>query len=458
MIPDLIDKLSENHIISNEQYKSLTPLKKPYDKKLGGFLVEGGFSTEEVLKTFLEEEKYNLFELFNKWLNENSKIANAIRWQADGSKKTINGVSRAYNYWAKAKKLELSSTFWRILLDLSPSLNEAPPSTVNLEEDGTIFSTDLEPDYAWKYYLAYVANCLRVELDRLVHWSISKYNEKQLKILFDSRSFFIYFRSLDVYSVLRRHEFLFNHGSATPGDPVRIYDFLDHEKLIGITRWGSVGRLLGWCRDNLFHFKDGNTPKNYQEHWQYKGYPPVERIISGTEHLDLGFQHFTAGCWGTTGFLRTVLRTINIPVLLEERCGHALPHFAYDAKHEFYLSHGDDPYNNLYRKSSPKFPPLDLIIDRYKFEDWFDKDLPEKIICNNVGRHALELAIEYLPTEILKVYCDDLTKGRTHETGRAYNEIFRDHISLKELEAYHFWERMKNKIEKLGGCEELNSK
>jgi hypothetical protein len=74
-----------------------------------------------------------------------------------------------------------------------------------------------------------------------------------------------------------------------------------------------------------------------------------------------------------------------------------------------------------------------------------------------VGRHALELAVEYLPTEILKVYCDDLIQGRNHETGRAYNEIFRDHISLKELEAFNFWKRMKIKIEELGGCEKILS-
>jgi len=207
--------------------------------------------------------------------------------------------------------------------------------------------------------------------------------------------------------------------------------------------------------DNLYHIKDGNTPENYQDHWQFDGYPPVERLISGTKHPDLGFHHFTAGCWGTTGFLRMVLRTINIPVVLEERCNHALPHFVYSASHEFYLSHGDDPYNKLYKTSTPKFPPLDLIIDQYKFDQWFNKDSSEEIICDNVGRHALELAVEYLPKELLKIYCDDLIKNKTHENGRIYNEIFRNHLSLKELDSFGFWERLQNKIDGLGGCEEI---
>ena len=84
-----------------------------------------------------------------------------------------------------------------------------------------------------------------------------------------------------------------------------MYDFLDKEKLIGMTRWGTIGRLLGWCRDELTHFDGEDTPENYEKHWQYQGYPPVERIFSGTNHPDLGFQHYTAGCFGTTGFLRT---------------------------------------------------------------------------------------------------------------------------------------------------------
>ncbi len=457
MIPDLFNKLLENDLISKEQYKSLSPLKKPYGKKLGNFLIEGEFSTQKILENFLQENNQFLFELIDNFLDENSKLANAIIWN-DGSKENLKDVTNSYNNWSQSDKMELSTTFWNTLLDLSSGLDEAPECTITLDDDGNVFSTDFKPEDAWKYYLNYVAHCLRVELDRLVHWSLLKYNENQLELLLDSHTLFEYSDTRNVYSIFRQHESLFNHGSATLGDPVRIYDFLDEEKLIGITRWGTIGRLLGWCRDYLYHFKDGNTPENYQDHWQYEGYPPVERIISGTVHPDLGFQHFTAGCWGTTGFLRMVFRTINIPVVLEEQCNHALPHFVYSASHEFYLSHGDDPYNKLFKTNTPKFPPLDLIINQYKFDQWFNKDLPEKTICENVGRHALELAVEYLPKEILRIYCDDLVKNKTPETGRMYNEIFRGHLSLKELEASGFWHRVKDKIDKVGGCTKIMEK
>jgi hypothetical protein len=68
----MFNKLLENDLISKEQFKSLSPLKKPYGKKLGNFLIEGEFSTQKILETFLEENKQFLFELFDNFLNENS--------------------------------------------------------------------------------------------------------------------------------------------------------------------------------------------------------------------------------------------------------------------------------------------------------------------------------------------------------------------------------------------------
>ena len=83
-----------------------------------------------------------------------------------------------------------------------------------------------------------------------------------------------------------------------------------------------------------------------------------------------------------------------------------------------------NPYNSLYKHSTPKFIPLELIINHDKFDEWFNKNLSNETICNNVGRHALELAVEYIPNGILKIYCDDISKGKSPEEGRIYNEVF----------------------------------
>ena len=457
MIPELINKLYETNIISKKDLSSLTPLKKDYDNKFGNYLVDNNYLTKRDIKTFLQENQDFLFGIFNKWLNKNSKISNAIIWHENGSKENPNGIPFDYNAWERNKKIELSNTFWNTLMDVLPGLNEVPECTINLSNDGTVYSTNLKPREAWIYYITNVAHSIRVEIDRLVHWSILRYNPKQLEYLLDSRTFFEYFKNDDVYSIIRFDNSLFSHGSVTIGDPIRIYDFVDNGKLIGMTRWGTVGRFLGWCRDELVHFNGENNPEDFQKYWQYEGYPPVERILNGTELQDTGVEHYTAGCFGTTGLMRTVYRTINIPVILEERCGHAMPHFVYDTTHEFYLSHGDDPYNSLYKHSTPKFIPLELIIGHKKFDEWFNKSLSNETICNNIGRHALELAIEYIPNEILKIYCDDISNGKSPENGRIYNEIFRDHISHSELKLFGFWERLKIKTESLGGCEYIQS-
>lgn len=456
-IPELINRLYETNLISKKDLVPLTPLKKDYDNKFGNFLVDNNYLTKKDLKTFSKENQDFLFGLFNEWLIKHSKISNAIIWRGNASKENPNGIPFTYNLWGHDKKRELSTNFWNTLMDISLGLNEVPECTVNLSDDGTVYSTDLKPHDAWIYYITYIVHSIRVEIDRLVHWSILRYNNNQLGFLLDSNTFFEYFGSEDVYSIIRWDKSLFSHGAVTMGDPTRIYDFIDNGKFIGMTRWGTIGRFLGWCRDKLVHFNGENNPEDYQKYWQYEGYPPVERIINGTKLPDTETEHYTAGCFGTTGLLRTILRTINIPVLLEERCGHAMPHFVYDTTHEFYLSHGDDPYNSLYKHSTPQFIPLELIIDPNKFEEWFNKDLSNETICNNVGRHALELAVEYIPNQLLKIYCDDISNGRSPEEGRIYNEIFRDHISESELKLFGFWERLKNKTESLGGCEYIQN-
>jgi len=95
MIPELINKFYEDKLISKNQYQSLSPLKKDYDKKLGNFLIDGEYITKKDLITFFKENKDFLFQIFDKWMKENSKIANAIIWRSKDSNKSQN---EAHNY------------------------------------------------------------------------------------------------------------------------------------------------------------------------------------------------------------------------------------------------------------------------------------------------------------------------------------------------------------------------
>lgn len=93
------------------------------------------------------------------------------------------------------------------------------------------------------------------------------------------------------------------------------------------------------------------------------------------------------GCWVTAGFLRLVLRSINLPATFVTPCRHAQPYFHTIGR---YLSHGDDPYNRTTRESGTA--GTDLLIDHATFEAWFDPANPDR--CDNVGRRPRELTGE----------------------------------------------------------------
>jgi hypothetical protein len=382
---------------------------------------------------------------FDDWLSSNTTIANAIVWRDDAH---MAGVS--YASWTDTQKSQLFETYWKITQGPDLGLSGTPTCTVTLDNSGSVWSTNLDHDLAWSYYLGYVAQSIWAERSGKVPWSLSSLSSDELGFLFDSHSLFEWGTGPQKYVILQQHNLLFDHGTATPGDPVRTFQFLIQNSLLGATATQTVGLLLDWCRQNLIHYYGGNDPANLQATWQYTGFPPVERVISGTTHPQYGQGHWTAGCWGTTGFLRAVLRTANIPVKLEKKCDHALPHFLHEA---LYLSHGDDPYN-AWSKAKPQFPIGDLPIDQAKFDAWFGANLPDSTICGNIGKRPYELTIQCLPYDLLKKYCADVTSGKDHASGSVYGSL-EDHYSLSELEAFNLWGKMDAKIAALGGCNNI---
>ena len=316
------------------------------------------------------------------WLNDRLALAGAILWRAP------DGVARAFPSWSAVEQRELCNAIVEIRDGSFRGMPDAPPVTLALNSNGTLFSAGLEAPLAWSYFLAYVAQSVVAEMTGETRWSLSTYTTSELSLLFDSRSLFEWLTGQQRYGILRQHNLLFSHGAVTPGDPVRTFDFLKTNGLLGATARETIERVLDWCRDNLVHYYDGSDPANFRGYWQYEGWPPVERILSATTHSIHGHKHWTAGCWGTTGFLRTVLRTANIPVALENPCGgHAMPRFVREA---LFLSHGDDPYSSL-SKDAPRFPIGDLLIDQAKYESWFGSSVPEATRCDNVGRRPREL-------------------------------------------------------------------
>ena len=372
------------------------------------------------------------------WLAAHPQVSNAIIWQSSAG-------TQAYAAWSAPMKAELVTAFrsaWNFSSYLS--LDPVPNKKVLADSDPVV--QILDSSHAWPMFLSYVAQSLAVEIGSRVAWSFTGYSAAQLASLFDSRETFSWNGAAGGY------EITFAHGVVLPCAPSIGYSFMYNQK-IKSDRLSTIASLLDWCRSNLRHFSGGWDCANVFDQWQYRGFPPVLKVIEGTSMLSQpagGISHRTGGCWGTTGFLKALLRTVNIPLKLVTHCGHAQPAFLVDG---FYLSHGDDPYNQL-TTSTPPMPISEILISQAQFDAWFGAGVSAENQCKNVGRRPLELSLTYLPSYLLKAYCRDMAHGKNHANGEVF-DMFKDLYTVAQLEAMNLWGKMDNRIASLGGCNHL---
>jgi hypothetical protein len=378
--------------------------------------------------------------LFN-WLNKRHAVESNIVWQGRGS-------SRKFSAWSSERKAEICQAFELARTGRSIAVPDVPDNLVTLADDDEP-TTVLSYSDAWAYYKASLANSLAVEIGGQLPWSILSYTKDEMMQLLDSREFFKWKRSY------RGFQIELSLGRIVPAPPVWTREFIEDNDLLGSSRVDCLARVLEWCRDHLSHFMGDATAANMENQWQYRGFPPMKRVLEGTARASnpLGeIKHRTAGCWGTTGLLRALLRIMNIPVKLivvgDPR--HALPWFMADSR---YLTHGDDPYNQLV-KATPPFPAVEILIDQVKYDTWFGGGVSKAIQSINVGRRTRELAIKYLPDYLLHKYCDDIANGQSHVNGSVF-EVFISYYSVAQLEAEDLWVRMDAKIEGFGGCDQV---
>jgi hypothetical protein len=371
------------------------------------------------------------------WLGANAAINTAIVWEDSSG-------AHAWTGWDAGRKAELRQAFESARSRGSIVVPDVPANQATLTDSQNV-TTILAAGDAWAYFKASVAQSLAQEIGAQLPWSIHAYSAEQLSQLFDSREMFRF-----TTSPATGYRIDSAHGHIVPAPPSRSYSFLGTTGLIGGTRLDTLARVVDWCRANLVHFSGGTTAANMEDQWQYRGWPPMTRVLSGTiqtSRPQLGTMHRTAGCWGTTGFLRALMRAINIPVKLVTNAGHAQPWFMADGR---YLSHGDDPYNQLTR-ATPPIPAGDIPIDQAKFDAWFGSSVSAADKLNNVGRRTRELSVTYLPNLLLHKYCSDIAAGKTHAAGEVF-AILSVNYTVAELEAQTLWTRMDAKIAGFGGC------
>ena len=384
------------------------------------------------------------------WLAEHPLISEALRWQDSNE-------IRGYPNWSETQKADLHETYQAVWRGQSLELTDPPPNERDLA-DGESIVTVLSEDHAWSLFMAHVAFSLAVETGGWVPWSLTEYSREELLELFDgSRTFR---RTGGGYEPRHR---------AVPAPPDATFEFLSANLMIAQDRLQTIETLLEWCR-GLVHFLGGLTAKNMEGHWQYRGEMPVSRVLSGTTPIfypykkgdtspprELTYGHYTAGCWGTTAFLRAVLRVVNIPVMAVTGSGstgtHSMPYFMSEGK---YLSHSDDLYSQNTR-SSPGFPIGELYIDQGTYDAWFGPDVSLPPGKSNVSRRVSDLTIEYLPRILLAQRCRDIREGRSRSRSLVWSWVGRASYSVEELEALNLWDRIDGKIDGLGGCPIDNS-
>ena len=370
------------------------------------------------------------------WLDARPGIAAAIVWQDAGG-------AHAWPSWSGGWKAELRQAFALARNRSSIAVPEVPENQQALADADPVVQVLSAAD-AWAYFKASVAQSLAIEAGQQVGWSLSGYSGAQLAQILDSRKMFLWQDSPAGYRIQGMH------GRVTPAPPAFTYAFLGNAGLIGPSRLKTLAQVIGWCRANLVHFLGGIDTANMVDQWQYRGYPPMTRVINGTvqtSHPEWGNRRRTAGCWGTVGLLRALGRAINIPIDLVTNAGHAQAWFMAD---DHYLSHGDDPYNAL-TKATPPIPPGEILTSKASFDAWFGPGVSDEAKLNNVGRRTLELAVEYLPNYLLHAYCSDQAAGAGHAGGEVA-DIFDGVYTVAQLEAQDLWGRMDAKLAALGGC------
>ena len=314
-----------------------------------------------------------------------------------------------YRAWPESQKLMLKE-----FLDLRDR-NQPFPITGPPEINRLGYMSHCD---ALKIYLSHVAQSLWADATRMVAWRLSSANANSLTHLFDSRQ-------LMLFSAARGYRFdFFVMGAVTHWDPVLSFNFLISEGILAVSHWQTIQNLAAWCRRNLIHITgyaydhNGGPFSSQAEQWEYiygySGVPLVDKMLFPLP----GRRHITHGCWGTSGFMAALLRTVNIPV------HHGRSEFSsgHHSRPEFFsvnksLSHGDDLYNGWVRLGHNNVPIGEVFWDHAVMVAQIDAPapLPGKTVPETASyhhrKHLVNLGVTHKTDWLLQQRCQDLASG-----------------------------------------------
>jgi hypothetical protein len=353
------------------------------------------------------------------WIQPHISLRRSFLWV------NPDGETQYYDYWSADRKEMLQSYFEAIWRGEALPLPDPPPNIYSGFGDAP--AAALSENDAWQLYISHVAHSFAVEIAQVVPWSLSEFGSDPTDGMYN-----IFFNYAFIVGPWNAAGFEANgyvtYDDVLPAPPQMVYRFLVANDLIGATRKQTIGRVIGWCRDNLHCYTHKPGESDNEAHWQYP-VQTVSRTLTGTECTtfpEKGIRRWTKGSHGTTQFLIALLRVINIPVEKAHAANRSTPHFLLD---DLYLSDGEDPYC-LNAKTTPPFPADKLLIDKAIYNAWLDPDLDQTIRELNVGRRAVELGIQYLPDDWLYAHWRDIEEGNPIDTNcHVYQKFVKNTIS-----------------------------
>lgn len=222
--------------------------------------------------------------LMDCWLKNTPAVSSNIFWM---DHRRHGFAWSAWEDWRKAdlRKAYLEATQWHADgMGNFPGTFETVP--VNQEEpwiETSSFTVFDDNTQAWPIYIAHLAFSLAAEINAWVPWSLRSYDQEALLDLLSSKNMFMY-SGTDFYKTTYQGYVLM--GYSTPTHPSVTFKFLANNNLIASSSRATLAKLLEWSRTNLVHFAGSANPEDQEQYWQYKGAPPMARVLEGTVSTD----------------------------------------------------------------------------------------------------------------------------------------------------------------------------
>jgi hypothetical protein len=391
------------------------------------------------------------------WLDQNPNVAAAMYYEN-------SSYFGTWPTWPTKIKQRLFHYFVLMVLWYGKGM---PPATApQLFPEQIPLSGPKDPTWGWgmpedlgtKVYLAQVANCLAAELTAQFSWSIATYTPDQLSLLLDFSDWLAWVPNLATPG------FYFEGVADSPANPPFTALFFKTNQLIGSDAADTVARLFQWEKQ-LTHYNsplgsNWTTAEVYLYFWGPNTPPiPDAEIINGTTYTGPGdavFGHYTAGCGGTTVFMKSVLRTVNIPVETPMvMCGHYTPKFPTAG---VAMTHGDDPYSRVgWVTPYPGFPvpaPKEYLVTLSQYFHLFPPGQSGNACLASVGIQPANIGIKYGSDFLLGLYCKDLASGASLANGKVYAEL-QIHYPLQTLQSMGLWTTLAAKQTALDYCAKI---